>query len=703
MLNVPKLDNLSYQEIFERARGKVAAMTGEWTDLNYHDPGITTLSTFAWLTDTLNYYINASGEQHRLKYMKLLGIRPQREAASCILDLCGAEEYCLPQGVQMMAGDIPFEVVKTAEGRANHLVKLYNEVAGVKWDLSEIAGIDGQYATVFTKKKDVESTVYFGFAQPLCGEVSFYLLVDSLPNRNQFDEGFSLAQLAFEYFDGTQWCAATLLRDETNQFLTDGMVCVQLASATALCEQASLAPAYYLRCKLIENEYDVLPRLGGVTLNYAFAKQQTSYVRALPLQETAQGEYAIDWYVQPTDALTIWVQEGDAFACWYDVHYAEGNRCEVLPGAYPWQRKVRFDALDAANCAAQGAKMLAVVTKQEAQRAAVLGTTIGYAEERLALDAENVYELTLGLVDASAGYPKMEIWHYVDDLAVANYDEPAFTIDREQRQVVFGDGMHGLQAPAKREVIAITLSTSKFEQGNVVKESLNLLKHTLETVSAVKNITAADGGVDCQSSTQLERQIKDKMDTVTRAVTAEDYQKIVKATPGLMIDAVTVVPMGVYADCYAQKMTHNTVVIVVKPDDASACPVLGERYRRMIRAHLEQYRLLTTDVRVESARYVYVSVGGRICLRGSNQRIRKEVEACIKTFLDGSSIGAFGRTVSLNKLFAAIERLDGVAKVEQLTLEYTGIGGQKNQHGDVVLHPDALSYPDRIQLEFANW
>ncbi len=527
MLNVPQLDNLSYQEIFERARGKIAAMTGEWTDLNYHDPGITTLSTFAWLTDTLNYYINATGELHRMKYMKLLGIRPEREVASCILGLTCAEEYYLPQGAQIMAGDVPFEVVQTAQGCANRLQKLYNEVADVKWDLTEIAGVDSQYATVFTKKKDVESAVYFGFEKSLCGVVSFYLQVDCSLERTPFDAVASLAKVAFEYFDGTQWCEATLLQDDTHQFLTNGMVCVQLNSATSLCTQETLSPAHYLRCRLLENEYDVLPRLGSVTLNYAFAKQQTSYVRALPLLDRGQGSLLVDWYVQQTDYLTIWVEEDSGFTCWYDAHRADGNRCEVVPGVYPWQKKVEFVAQGAADMPPKDAKMLVVITKQAAESAAVLGTTIGYAQERLLLDAENVYELTLGLIDTASRYPKMEIWRYVDDLTIAKYDEKVFTIDREQRQIVFGDGIHGLQVPAKQHVIAITLSTSKFEQGNVIKESVNQLKSELETVDAVKNIVPASGGIDRQSSVQLEQQIKDKMDTVTRAVTAEDYQKIV--------------------------------------------------------------------------------------------------------------------------------------------------------------------------------
>ena len=51
MLKVPKLDDLSYEQIIQRAVSRVPAMTDEWTDFNSHDPGITVLQTYAWLTD----------------------------------------------------------------------------------------------------------------------------------------------------------------------------------------------------------------------------------------------------------------------------------------------------------------------------------------------------------------------------------------------------------------------------------------------------------------------------------------------------------------------------------------------------------------------------------------------------------------------------------------------------------------------------
>ena len=67
MLSVPQLDDLSFEKLFDRARSRIPVMTQEWTDFNAHDPGITTLQTFAWLTDTLNYYMDATGDAHRLK------------------------------------------------------------------------------------------------------------------------------------------------------------------------------------------------------------------------------------------------------------------------------------------------------------------------------------------------------------------------------------------------------------------------------------------------------------------------------------------------------------------------------------------------------------------------------------------------------------------------------------------------------------
>ena len=43
MLKVPQLDQVTYEQIKQRAVSRIPALTAEWTDFNSHDPGITVL------------------------------------------------------------------------------------------------------------------------------------------------------------------------------------------------------------------------------------------------------------------------------------------------------------------------------------------------------------------------------------------------------------------------------------------------------------------------------------------------------------------------------------------------------------------------------------------------------------------------------------------------------------------------------------
>ena len=70
MLKVPKLDDLTYEQMMQRAVSRIPSMTEEWTDFNHHDPGITVLQMYAWLTDMLDYYMSATGDVHVEKYRK---------------------------------------------------------------------------------------------------------------------------------------------------------------------------------------------------------------------------------------------------------------------------------------------------------------------------------------------------------------------------------------------------------------------------------------------------------------------------------------------------------------------------------------------------------------------------------------------------------------------------------------------------------
>ena len=83
---IPNLDNRTFEQLLEEARKSIPNYAPGWTNHNPADPGITLIELFAWLAEITGYRINLVTEDHRLKYLKLLGIRP-RDFLPAITDL----------------------------------------------------------------------------------------------------------------------------------------------------------------------------------------------------------------------------------------------------------------------------------------------------------------------------------------------------------------------------------------------------------------------------------------------------------------------------------------------------------------------------------------------------------------------------------------------------------------------------------------
>jgi hypothetical protein len=73
---IPDLDNRTFEELVEEARRLVPVYAPQWTDHNLHDPGITFIELFAWLTEMQLYTFNQVSDRHLVKYLELLGVDP---------------------------------------------------------------------------------------------------------------------------------------------------------------------------------------------------------------------------------------------------------------------------------------------------------------------------------------------------------------------------------------------------------------------------------------------------------------------------------------------------------------------------------------------------------------------------------------------------------------------------------------------------
>lgn len=84
-----RLDEDTFQDIFENARKRIPLLYPEWTNFNENDSGIAMLELFAWMKEVQEFHLNQIGLENEAVYLKLLGmkrkeIHPAKAVVSCL-------------------------------------------------------------------------------------------------------------------------------------------------------------------------------------------------------------------------------------------------------------------------------------------------------------------------------------------------------------------------------------------------------------------------------------------------------------------------------------------------------------------------------------------------------------------------------------------------------------------------------------------
>ncbi len=108
-LPLPNLDDRRWADLVDEGRALIPRHAPNWTDHNIHDPGITLMELFAWLTEMTVYRLNRIPERHLRKFLSLIGFNPlSPQAAQTVLTFtpdAGTAPFELPQGVAFEASD----------------------------------------------------------------------------------------------------------------------------------------------------------------------------------------------------------------------------------------------------------------------------------------------------------------------------------------------------------------------------------------------------------------------------------------------------------------------------------------------------------------------------------------------------------------------------------------------------------------------
>lgn len=659
-LPVPNLDNRTFEQLLQEARKSISNYASQWTNHNPADPGITLIELFAWLAEITSYRINLVTDEHRLKYLKLLGIRPQGILPATVdLSFEVEEVMHLEKGTFFLAEkageNISFELPEDITVIPVQLEKIIVNEMSVH--LSEASSRNFSQASKLSKgifdrtvanfKEDLffapfgletrrNSELYLGFKlksqKTVSSELEYpyeslnlmcYLYEKDLPQPGKHGEeaeySFENAKLKWEIYllspEGKQW-NEIFPEDRTQNFRKsgsllfkdlEGWVCSSLEALCSLNEEKY----FWLRCTLLESEYEYPPRIEKINLNVATVIQK---------------------------------------------------------------KRVTGGTLEKSN---------------------------GFPGQVFELPETPVLRGSLKLTLAG------EEWKEVEDFDGSGPESLHFTLDSMKGEIRFGDGLQGKVPPEGTEIQAFEYDTSRGDQGNIPADSRWAVKGEKLEGLKISNLKPAVGGKREESIDEAFERFTRDLTVPYRAVTSEDFEYIARETPGLRIAQAKVIPNF---DPYIQAEKEGVVTVVIIPfsplDIIETPPEPSPGFRAAVARHLEKHRLLGTRVYVFSPKYVRVEVKVTLGISKGflEQEIRKAVLERLNLYLHPAKGGKngkgwpVGKPVYRSEIYRLIMEIQGVSLIQKINISSQN-GANLDENGDLKLTWTATVYSGKHSVE----
>ncbi|PWK11533.1 putative baseplate assembly protein [Tumebacillus permanentifrigoris] len=736
MLPMPNLDDRLFAEIVDDARKNIPSLLPQWTDENAHDPGITMIELFSWLTEMQQYYLNRVTAKNERKFLQLLGLT-LRPATSAQVDVTfgGLEQaQRLPRGLKLQALDETFETTEALWAFPHRIqrVLVKSNAESSDYTSANENGRVGFYA--FGAEAQRQTSLCLGFDQPLPPEQFFTLTINLREEhaivRNPAQEGLEVtpsARVAWSYYgsDGT-WhpLKEPNVQDGTNQFSQTGRVTIKLPGemGRTTIHPASDIERAWIACEVVETGYEVPPMVEKCTLNTALAVHGDTHslVRAYESDGSAHQTLESDDYLAWFGHVDVQVLEpGGNWRDWKKVDAlaacAPRDNCYELV-RNPEHKTTRITFGDARNGRipprGQGTIRL-ICYAEDFKSHRLLGKSDGLPNQRFSLPMSPLLPDSL-MVQVGIPVPgtdgkqwEWQDWTRVDDLERSRSDDCHYLVDLDEEEILFGDHEYG-QIPHKMaesvpdfNIRLISYRTGGGERGNVQKDRISGViapAHAFAPTLSVTNHVYAAGGRERESLTEAKGRLRQEMRHATRAVTADDYEQIARATPGLRVARVKAIPLYRVGQEDEQEHLPGQVTVVVVPFSDSAKPMPSTGFLQTVQRHLNQHRLLTTEVHVVAPEYVQITVNAVVVVHPDYRHQTERVLAALGNLLDvlddrdPTKGWEFGRAVYKGDVYEVINRLPGVEYIQSLWLDAEGRGIRRDSNGDIHLPPHGLVY-----------
>lgn len=739
MLPLPDLDDRRFKDIVEDARRLIPRIIPEWTDMNYHDPGITMIDLLAWLVEMQQYHLNRITVANELKFLQLLGLQPREAgpARALVSFDQAAGGIFLPAGTQLGAEDRVFETEEPLYIQPVRLEKILSFSDTGSTDCTPFNHSRSLSYLAFGSQPRRHSRLYLGFDQPLIPEqpvsMSVHLFAGypvATGEGGEEAEILTTARIAWSYYGSScsedeAWQPLEIIEDQTRHFYKNGRIIFQVPG---LMKAGKIGldgdrPRYLLCAELVAEGYEIAPRIQEITLNTVPAVQRQTLAEFSSFSSSGQPgqRFIARSYLALYGDIRVQVQDQEG--CWYP--YEE---CEDLSGfggddpVYVMERdhisgqlSIYFGDGKTGRLPPAGENNIRLLAAMpDLYNEGWLGSSNGLPGQRLRLPYSPVvaesFKIQISKRLPGSSQIVWEEWQRVENFDASGPTDRHFIIEQDNGKIVFGNNEKGL-IPEPGEEFNIRLLAGQLgggERGNVKEDEINrIIRPGVEWQSLeLSNHFPAWGGSEPETLDESKLRLYRDMKKSYRAVSSEDFAKIALNTPGLRVARAQAIPLfAIDKSGHPVNSAEAQVSVVVVPFSNVKKPQPSTGFLETVRRHLDKHRLLCTEIHVIGPEYIKVNVYGVIVVKPGFKLSASRIEGSLEKFLqpvdstEPSQGWVFGRTVYKGDIYEVINRIEGVEYIKELWLNAEGAGVRKDLSGDIQIPPHGLAYLGECEME----
>lgn len=696
-ITLPVLDDRNYEQILEEALRRIPGHTPEWTNFGLDsDPGVTIVQLFAFLTEGLIYRANRIPELNRLKFLQLLNV-PLRPAAAAdgLVEIRNERGPVAPllleQGVTVKAGNVQYvtrDPLNALPVQAHLVVKKPIDSDDPSYD-----DYREKYEAVLAARLAQEADLA-GLPAPATSDLDSLAITPQfyepapvpLPQRGEplpafdmettADRAIYIALLAPKNVDPT-----TVRREIANQVLSIGIAPAtsgEVPSLKPLESQSSQAQGSGLTFEIADTSASALGPIARYTPLKVIQQADVFNSPGVVMVELPDAGQLEPWdfdepLLEGTGDFPPRLEDDEVrkrLVTWLRIRLPDPQEDQATAGL---DRRIAWIGLNAVRV------IQAVPVFNE-----LLGEGNGEPDQSFAVSNVPVLPASVRLAEEQliGGQRVWENWRLVEDLLSAGADEAVFTLDAESGVIRFG----GVRGRRPRGRLLVSYEYGGGPQGNVAIKAINASPDVrLQGGYKIANPIPTSGGALGETPVDGQRRIPQVIRHRERLVTRQDFRDVTRRTEGVNVGRVEVLPLFVPTDPGIVAPGVVTVMVIPSFDPLDPLwPTPDRLFLRRVCNHLEDRRLVTTEVYVRGPNYlpVYLSVGIQVRPGFFVDQVEQDAETELRRYLSSLPPGGpDGQGWPMNKplirkdLEATVTRVAGVEFVKSLEM---GVGSTED-------------------------